>query len=167
MPDIGQVFVSLPQARRTSEISSCEYHLGVIAMKRGDLDTAVGHLRRSRQLDEAVMDLQGMHVCDRALATCEAAGADMSTPAFSWAAPWVDPNVASEQETLEISLAEPQECAKATTSGPSRAAYSHRELLWVVSSSVQSPRNRRPITMALPLLRSRMTTQPNDCGQPP
>ncbi len=71
------VLSNLPQRDRAGDTSGCHYHLGLIAMKQGRLPDAVRELRRSRQLDEARADLPGMQLCDRALAACAEAGADL------------------------------------------------------------------------------------------
>jgi tetratricopeptide (TPR) repeat protein len=49
-------------------ISSCCYHLGILAARKGETAMATEFLERSFRLDESVSDLQGIHLTRKALA---------------------------------------------------------------------------------------------------
>ncbi len=129
-----KVMSSLPNRNRSADMSNCLYHLGVIALKQGLLPEAVRELRRSRQMDEANADFAGMRSCDLALAACADKGADIkepSPPTSADAASWEVPDNVGQAATEEESQTDLD-----VESGPVR--FERRELIWLVSHSVQA-----------------------------
>lgn len=63
----------LPQNMRTllGLSSGCHYHLGIIALKRGNRLAALTHLQTSLSLDETLDDLRGIMLNRSALTKCE------------------------------------------------------------------------------------------------
>ena len=124
---------TLPLGDRTEAMSRCHYHLGVIALKQGRLSEAVADLRRSRELDEAIADLSGVQLCDRALAACAEAGTDVegAAPFSRGEGDWDAPPHASPSLSAE-------ETDKNGSEESRTFRASRRELLWLVSYSVEA-----------------------------
>jgi len=127
------VLCNLPHRDRAADMSLCHYHLGIIALKQGRLDEAVGRLRLSRQFDESNSDLSGMRMCELALDKCAEAGADIE--AESPYVPDVEDWDVPEAETPD----EPDEEAGPRFEGkPPRVGVDRRVVIWLASYSVQA-----------------------------
>lgn len=79
-------------------LSGCHYHLGLVALKEGRLEEAVRQLLASRSIDDANRDLNGVALCDQALAACWFAGAEPEDVA---ARAHPEPSVVSEPDVRD------------------------------------------------------------------
>ena len=129
-----KVISNLPQRNRSADMSSCHYHLGVIAKKQGHLQEAVHELRQARQIDEANADIGGMKLCDILLAKCAEEGADIEAPSpplttdtGCWDIPEDTGPIVTEKELHNEFV---------DKAGP--VHYDERELIWLASFSVEA-----------------------------
>ncbi len=132
-----EVLSNLPRWNRAASMSSCHYHLGVIALKQWQLTDAVGELRRSRQMAEASADLGRMRSCDRALIACAAAGADIDT---AYSNSISDDSIWGEVDNIVENpgpaFDEGDEIEREVR--PRRVYYSQREFIFLASYSVEA-----------------------------
>lgn len=146
-----QLQEGFPQSSRELQAlgSGCQYHLGVIAFKRGKLAAAREHLRASLAIDEALMDLQGAMISRRALEKCDS----MCRSGDELALDDPAPNGTSENSSAAfpeppdqgsgggVSFP-PQPSQSPGGSGPPRPARRHRrpsfgeDAVWVLSYSI-------------------------------
>jgi hypothetical protein len=129
-----KVLSSLPHRDRVSRVSACLYHLGILAYKQGRVTEAVTQLRRSRQMDEAVGDLKGMQLCNLALDSYASQGVDIEVE---------DPSLpTSDEEPWEIpadwSEADETADTKPEATATQSPHFNQRELIWLISHSVQA-----------------------------
>jgi len=97
-----KVLINIPGEMRSSHMSGCHYHLGIIAWRQGRTTEAMRELQQSRSIDEAEGDISGVLICDEALATCEQTAGVV--PARSDSESWAgDPEILTRSEASDDS----------------------------------------------------------------
>ena len=64
-----EIFTNLPHPNNdnSASVSSCEFHLGIIAFRSGDSASAHTHLNKSMKIDESIGDYSGVQMTEHVI----------------------------------------------------------------------------------------------------